>query len=57
VAGDKRLDFEMIGFDASELDRLLALADGEPAPDDAEDEVPELPEDIVLDPFGGPGPS
>jgi hypothetical protein len=50
VAGDERLDLEMIGFYASKLERLPALADGKPAPDDAEDEVPELPEDIVLDP-------
>lgn len=47
MAGDERLDLEMIGFYASKLERLPALAGGKPAP---EDEVPELPEDIVLDP-------
>src|SRR5918992_6247988 len=36
---DERFDFDLVGFDASELERLLALADGETAPDDAEDEV------------------
>jgi hypothetical protein len=36
---DERFDLDLIGFDASELERLLALADGEAASDEAEDEV------------------
>jgi hypothetical protein len=44
---DERFDLDLIGFDASELERLLALADGEAASDEAEDEVPEPPEDPV----------
>jgi ParB-like chromosome segregation protein Spo0J len=42
----ERFDLDLIGFDATELERLLALADGDAASDDeAEDEVPEPPED------------
>jgi DNA modification methylase len=44
---DERFDLDLIGFDATELERLLALADGEAASDEAEDEVPEPPEDPV----------
>jgi ParB-like chromosome segregation protein Spo0J len=40
---DERFDLDLVGFDATELERLLALADGETAPDDADDEVPEPP--------------
>ena len=47
---DERFDLDLIGFDASELERLLALADGEPESDGAEDEVPEPPEDPVSKP-------
>jgi DNA modification methylase len=47
---DERFDLDLIGFDATELERLLALADGEAASDDAEDEVPEPPEDPVSKP-------
>ena len=47
---DERFDLDLIGFDASELERLLALADGEAASDEAEDEVPEPPEDPVSRP-------
>jgi DNA modification methylase len=47
---DERFDLDLIGFDASELERLLALADGESESDDAEDEVPEPPEDPVSKP-------
>ena len=47
---DERFDLDLIGFDASELERLLALADGEAASDEAEDEVPEPPEDPVSKP-------
>jgi DNA modification methylase len=47
---DERFDLDLIGFDASELERLLALADGEAASDEAEDEVPEPPENPVSRP-------
>jgi ParB-like chromosome segregation protein Spo0J len=47
---DERFDLDLIGFDASELERLLALADGEAASGEAEDEVPEPPEDPVSRP-------
>jgi hypothetical protein len=47
---DERFDLDLIGFDATELERLLALADGEAASDEAEDEVPEPPEDPVSKP-------
>ena len=47
---DERFDLDLVGFDASELERLLALADGDTARDDAEDEVPEPPEDPVSQP-------
>jgi ParB-like chromosome segregation protein Spo0J len=47
---DERFDLDLTGFDASELERLLALADGESEPDGTEDEVPELPEDAVSKP-------
>ena len=44
---DERFDLDLVGFDASELERLLALASGESDSDEAEDEVPEPPEDPV----------
>ncbi|MGH6897694.1 MAG: site-specific DNA-methyltransferase [Geminicoccaceae bacterium] len=47
---DERFDLNLIGFDATELERLLALADGEAASDEADDEVPEPPEDPVSKP-------
>jgi DNA modification methylase len=47
---DERFDLDLVGFDASQLERLLALADGDTAPDDAEDEVPEPPADPVSKP-------
>jgi ParB-like chromosome segregation protein Spo0J len=47
---DERFDLDLIGFDATELERLLALADGEGASDEAEDEVPEPPEEPVSKP-------
>jgi DNA modification methylase len=47
---DERFDLDLIGFDATELERLLTLADGEAASDEAEDEVPEPPEDPVSRP-------
>jgi DNA modification methylase len=47
---DERFDLDLIGFDATELERLLARADGEAASDEADDEVPEPPEDPVCRP-------
>jgi DNA modification methylase len=47
---NERFDLDLIGFDATELERLLALADGEAASDQAEDEVPEPPKDPVSRP-------
>jgi DNA modification methylase len=47
---DERFDLDLVGFDASELERLLALADGGTGSDEAEDEVPEPPEDPVSKP-------
>ena len=47
---DERYDLDLIGFDATELERLLALADGEAASDEADDEVPEPPEEPVSRP-------
>jgi DNA modification methylase len=47
---NERFDLDLIGFDASELERLLALADGEAGSDDAEDDVPEPPEEPVSKP-------
>jgi DNA modification methylase len=47
---DERFDLDLMGFDATELERLLTLADGEAASDEAEDDVPEPPEDPVSRP-------
>ena len=47
---DERFDLDLVGFDATELERLLAIADGEAASDEAEDEVPEPPEEPVSQP-------
>jgi DNA modification methylase len=44
---DERFDLNLVGFDATELERLLAIADGETASEEAEDEVPEPPEEPV----------
>ena len=44
---DERFDLDLVGFDASELERLLAIADGGMTSEDAEDEVPEPPEEPV----------
>jgi hypothetical protein len=46
----ERFDLDLIGFDATELERLLALADGGTTADEAEDEVPEPPEEPVSKP-------
>jgi hypothetical protein len=40
---DESFDLDLIGFDATELERLLALADGEAGSGDAEDEFPSRP--------------
>jgi hypothetical protein len=40
---DESFDLDLIGFDATELERLLALADGEAGSDDAEDGFPSRP--------------
>jgi DNA modification methylase len=47
---DERFDLDLVGFDATELERLLAIADGETASEEAEDEVPEPPEEPVSRP-------
>jgi ParB-like chromosome segregation protein Spo0J len=47
---DERFELDLIGFDATELERLLALADGEAANDGADDEVPKPPEDPISKP-------
>ena len=47
---DENFDLDLIGFDASELERLLAIADGEAATDETEDEVPDPPDDPVSRP-------
>jgi ParB-like nuclease domain len=47
---DERFDLDLVGFDATELERLLTLADGETSQDETEDEVPEPPEHPVSHP-------
>jgi DNA modification methylase len=47
---EESFDLDLVGFDASELERLLAIADGDAAAAEAEDEVPEPPEDPVSRP-------
>ena len=47
---DESFDLDVVGFDATELERLLAIADGEAELDEAEDEVPEPPEEPVSKP-------
>jgi hypothetical protein len=47
---DEHFDLDLVGFDATELERLLALADGESESDGAEDEVPDPPEEPVSKP-------
>jgi DNA modification methylase len=47
---EERFDLDLIGFDASELERLLTLADGETSSDETEDEVPEPPDEPVSRP-------
>ena len=47
---EERFDLDLVGFDATELERLLAIADGDSASEDAEDEVPEPFEEPVSKP-------
>jgi DNA modification methylase len=47
---NESFELDLVGFDATELERLLAIADGEPASEEAEDEVPEPPEEPVSKP-------
>jgi DNA modification methylase len=47
---DESFDLDLIGFDATELERLLAIADGEATSEDADDEVPEPPKEQVSKP-------
>jgi hypothetical protein len=47
---DESFDLDLIGFDATELERLLALADARRRVMGAEDDVPEPPEDPVTHP-------
>jgi DNA modification methylase len=47
---DVKFDLDLLGFDATELERLLALADGEAGSDEAEDDAPEPPEQPVSKP-------
>jgi hypothetical protein len=47
---DGSFDLDLVGFDATELERLLEIAGGEIGSDAADDEVPELPEDPVSKP-------
>ena len=47
---DQSFDLDLVGFDATELERLLAIADGEAGSDEAEDEVPDPPEEPVSRP-------
>jgi hypothetical protein len=47
---DERFDLDLIGLDATELERLLAIADGEAGSDEGEDEVPEPPEEPLSKP-------
>ncbi|MDH3662392.1 MAG: site-specific DNA-methyltransferase [Alphaproteobacteria bacterium] len=47
---DQEIDLDVVGFDANEIDRLLALVEGETAAAETEDEAPELPEDPITRP-------
>src|ERR671918_2636205 len=47
---DECFDIDLVGFDATELERLLSLGDGESESDGAEDEVPEPLEEPVSKP-------
>jgi hypothetical protein len=47
---DDSYDLDLIGFDATALERLLAIADGDAGSDETEDEVPDPPEEPVSKP-------
>ena len=47
---DESFELDLVGFDAPELERLLAIADGEMASEEADDAVPEPPEEPVSRP-------
>jgi hypothetical protein len=47
---DQEIDLDIVGFDDAEIERLLALAEGETADAETEDEAPELPEEPVTRP-------
>ncbi|MDH3663946.1 MAG: site-specific DNA-methyltransferase, partial [Alphaproteobacteria bacterium] len=47
---DQEIDLDVVGFDEAEIERLLALAEGETAAAETEDEAPELPEDPITRP-------
>jgi DNA modification methylase len=47
---DQEIDLGLTGFDDAEIERLLALAEGESGSDETEDEAPELPEEPVTRP-------
>ena len=47
---DERFDLDLLGFDATELERLLSLDGADPEAAEPEDEVPEPPKDPVTRP-------
>ena len=47
---DERFDLDLLGFDATELERLLSLDGTDPEAAEPEDEVPEPPKDAVARP-------
>ncbi len=47
---DERFDLDLLGFDATELERLLTLGGAEPEEAEPEEEVPEPPEEPVTRP-------
>ncbi|MGI9434674.1 MAG: site-specific DNA-methyltransferase [Geminicoccaceae bacterium] len=47
---DQEIDLDIVGFDNAEIERLLALAEGDTADAETEDEAPELPEEPVTRP-------
>jgi DNA modification methylase len=47
---DDSFDLDLIGFDATALEWLLAIADGDAGSDETEDEVPDPPEEPVSKP-------
>jgi ParB-like chromosome segregation protein Spo0J len=53
---DEKFDLDLLGFDATELERLLSIADGEVGSDEAENEVPEPPRPSLIRPSWCPPP-